>query len=99
LAAWALASQPLLPRSARDWSAAFPRSEMDGLFEGYDIAGRTSKPATIVIGWYLGSPWSDSELAQRTSALLNKRLKHDPMSQTLFEILRQAGKKPEQDAT
>lgn len=99
MAGWALCSQPLLPPSVRDWSASFPRSDLDSLFQGYDeLKGRNGKPAALVVGWYLRAPWSDQELAQRARALLKARPNHDPAGQTLREILKQLGEKPEQDA-
>jgi hypothetical protein len=93
IAGWALGSQPLLPRATRDWSAAFPRSELKTLFQGYDsLKERTGKPVAIIVAWYVREPWSDLEIAERASTLLNARPKNDPISQTLREILKQIDK-------
>jgi len=64
LAAWAFATQPLLPR---DTFAADVWGDCDAWLQKAASEGHAVVP--LIIGWYRRAPWNDSELAEKLSEL------------------------------
>jgi hypothetical protein len=94
-AAYALASQQLLPREGTNWCASIPRTEIEGVVGRYGKTGVwMDMPATLVVAWY-SRVLGDSEIASRAWKLLTKT---DPYTtrRTLCELLDKIGKSPKE---
>ena len=94
-AAYALASQQLLPREGTNWCASIPRTEIEGVLGRYGKTGVwMDMPATLVVAWY-SHMLGDSEIIDRAWKLLTKT---DPYTirRTLCELLDQIGKSPKE---
>jgi hypothetical protein len=94
-AAYALASQQLVPREETNSCASIPRLEIKVLLDRY---GKTKvwmdMPATLVVAWY-SRTLSDREIANHAWKLLTKSDPHT-IRRTLCELLDMIGKSPEE---
>jgi hypothetical protein len=52
------------------------------------------KIAALVLAWYLRTPWTDPELAERARDLLKSSNVHPNAISTLRALLEQLGEKP-----
>ena len=92
-AAYALASQQLLPREGTNWCASIPPLEIEGVLGRYGKTGVwMDMPATLIVAWY-SRMLGDRQMASRARDLLPKA---DPytIGRTLGELSAQIGASP-----
>jgi hypothetical protein len=88
--AWALSTQPLLPRDTFDkdvWG------DCDLFLHQANERGarwRRLRQAALIVGWYRRAPWSDAELIEHLAALVKDgflQVKREPTLRNLREAL------------
>lgn len=97
-AAWALSSQPLLPRDAfvpDVWEDC--DTFLQDALNNESYLGRRTQYAAFVVAWYRHSPWSDSELADHIGRCISHAHRYlmriPPTIRELLEQLDQAGQR------
>lgn len=98
MALWAIASQPVVSRSAGKHCVDIPRGEFHDLLYSFNIQKEfAAKAAILIIAWYLHA-LTDMELKRRAHSLLeNKKIAKDleinDGSRALYELLELLGEK------
>jgi len=92
-AARALASQPVASREDGRRCASVPVAELEEVFYMLETDGPVNpneKVAILTVSWYLHA-LDDAQVAQRARALLKDFATTDPVTQTLYELLKHLG--------
>lgn len=64
--------QRLMPRDAEDrFCSTIRPDEFESLAENFIVMDNDEQTVAFVIAWYLGTPWSDKELAENVRALID----------------------------
>ncbi len=86
--------QHLVSRDGRIPCSTIQPDEFMPLVQGYKTMDDRNKAAVLVIAWYLGVPWSDTELAEHARELANSRELIPYTKETMRDVLKHLGKKP-----
>ncbi len=85
-------AQRLMSRDSGRYCSTIKSEEFESLIQGYsEIEGLFIQPAALVIAYYLRTPWSDAELAERVRELLKQGGNDE---RTMRDLLERLGEKP-----
>ncbi len=88
-------AQRLVARDGISPCSTIQPDEFESLIQNYSKMNEyTEIPATLVVAWYLRTPWSDKELAEHARALIKPGAGGGQTERTLRELLERLGEKP-----
>ena len=87
-----IVAQRLVTRDGWRPCSTIQHEEFASFVQGYsELMQYSEKPAALVIAYYLRTPWSDAELAERVRELLKSA---GPDEKIMRDLLEQLGEKP-----
>ena len=89
--AWALATQPLLPRDTFDASEFDEADEWLRRYQESAIWGERIDAARLVVGWYSRKFWSDSGLVRQAERLAETVYRFEPTAREMLAGLGELG--------